>query len=1010
VSLTPSQFAERWRLASLSERSGAQSHFIDLCQMLGESHPAAADAIGERFTFEKPVNRTSGGKGFADVWLRDHFAWEYKGKHKNLAAAYKQLNDYREDLLNPPLLVVCDMNCFEVHTNFGKTKKRVYKFDLHDLELNRVTADCPLPPLEVLHALYNDTDLLRPERTDAFVTQEAAKVFARMAERLEIEKRSHADAPIATREEIAHFLLRLLFCLFADNIGLLPNHIFRRLIDSDDRFIPRIFLRKLRSLFEAMAEPEGNFGEHSIKHFNGGLFDNASIIDLDKTDLGLLHEVATKYDWSHVAPAIFGTLFERSLDPARRSLIGAHYTSEADILLLVEPIIVQPIRARWEQTKASILTLLERAAATPAQASIATRARGQDYSLGSQSQKRKARPEAERLLAEFFDYISGVRVLDPACGSGNFLYVALRKLLDLWLEARDFGIYHSIPLAIQYAVDHMASPAQLFGIEVEFYAHELASVVVWIGFLQWKIDHGILIDRQPILKRLTNIERADAILRYDEQTKQPYEPSWPSADFIIGNPPFLGGKLLRRALGDTYVDHLFEVYKGRVKAESDLVVYWFEKARHQLAITSIDRVGLLATQGIRGGANRAVLERIQQTGHIFWAWSDRKWVLSGAAVHVSMVAFERSTERLGTSHLDSEMWDCLLDGQPVPFINPDLTTGSNAASALRLKENASLCFMGTTKVGAFDIDAEIARKMLSAPLNPNGRPNSDVVRPWVNALDVTRRPRNMFIIDFGTDMTEAAAALYELPFEYVKHHVRLLRSGNKRETYAKRWWIHGEARGELRRAIRPLSRYIATPSLSKHRFFVWTQQDVVPDHQVFVLSRQDDYFFGVLHSGIHELWALKMGTQLESRPRYTPDSTFDTFPFPWPPGTEPSEAEDSRVEAIADAARKLVRLRDAWLNPPNASEVDLKERTLTKLYNKRPAWLENAHQTLDRAVFAAYGLAYPLSKDEIIRHLLALNHERAAGHVRMLSSHLPPKKSPGVERLPKQRPSVKFGS
>lgn len=261
-----------------------------------------------------------------------------------------------------------------------------------------------------------------------------------------------------------------------------------------------------------------------------------------------------------------------------------------------------------------------------------------------------------------------------------------------------------------------------------------------------------------------------------------------------------------------------------------------------------------------------------------------------------------------------------------------------------------------------------------------------MVRPWVNALDITRRPRNMFIIDFGTDMTEADAALYEMPFEYVKHHVKPVRTDNKRETYAKRWWIHGEARGDLRRAILPLSRYIITPSLSKHRFFVWSEKYVTPDHQVFAIVSDDDYFFGVLHSGIHELWALKMGTQLESRPRYTPDSTFDTFPFPWPPGTEPSEAEDPRVKAIADAARELVRLRDAWLNPPNASEADLKDRTLTKLYNLRAAgkcaWLENAHRALDEAVFAAYGWplelnGQALTTQQILSNLLTLNHQRA---------------------------------
>jgi type II restriction/modification system DNA methylase subunit YeeA len=225
-----------------------------------------------------------------------------------------------------------------------------------------------------------------------------------------------------------------------------------------------------------------------------------------------------------------------------------------------------------------------------------------------------------------------------------------------------------------------------------------------------------------------------------------------------------------------------------------------------------------------------------------------------------------------------------------------------------------------------------------------------------------------------------------MPFEYVKHQVKPDRLKNKRETYAKRWWIHGEARGDLRRAILPLSRYIITPSLSKHRFFVWSKKQVTPDHQVFAITRDDDYFFGVLHSSIHERWALNMGTQLESRPRYTPNSTFDTFPFPWPPGTEPPEAESPIVKAIADAARSLVWLRDAWLNPkpapgePPISEADLKKRTLTNLYNQRPEWLANAHRTLDEAVFAAYGWPSNLTTQQILANLLALNQQRAAAH------------------------------
>jgi type II restriction/modification system DNA methylase subunit YeeA len=374
-------------------------------------------------------------------------------------------------------------------------------------------------------------------------------------------------------------------------------------------------------------------------------------------------------------------------------------------------------------------------------------------------------------------------------------------------------------------------------------------------------------------------------------------------------------------------------------------------------------------------------------------------MLQGAAVHVSMIAFRSVQEvrwpsrKFGADGLiepshgpyqlpwPDEDQPYTLNGEPVDFINADLTSGSNTASALRLKENEGICFMGTTKVGAFEIDIETASRMALAPTNPNGRPNADVVRPWVNATNVMGRTRPMFIIDFGTDMTEHEAALYELPFEYVRHHVKPVRQANNRELYATKWWIHGEPRTELRRAIKPLGRYILTPRVSRHRVFVWLPVITLPDSATFAFAREDDYFFGVLHCSIHELWARAQGTQLrevESGFRYTPNSTFDTFPFPYPPGTEPSEADSPIVRAIADAARELVRLRDAWLKPPNPFHDDLTDRTLTKLYNARPAWLDNAHRALDAAVFAAYGWPADLSDQEILARLLALNHERAA--------------------------------
>ncbi|HEY0794626.1 MAG TPA: DNA methyltransferase [Acidisarcina sp.] len=959
--LSVAEFVHRWKIYSQSERPGAQSHFIDLCEVLGEPHPAASDSAGERYAFEKHIGTARGGKGYADVWLRDHFAWEYKRKNEDLKKAYQQLNDYREDLGNPPLLVVCDFNRFEIHTNFTNTAKRVYAFDLDDLNHNRVTAACPLPPITVLRALFGDYSVLRPDRTDAQVTQDAAKQFAKLAERLELEERNLG----ATRAEIAHFLMRILFCLFADSIGLLPDKVFRKLLQSEDRFQPRRFLRKLTLLFEAMSGEDGIFGEHTIKYFNGGLFDDAKIIQLDKADLGILFEVSKNYDWSHISPEIFGTLFERSLDPARRSLIGAHYTSAEDILLLIEPVLMRPLEQRWATVRQQVIEAL-------------TVERAEEAARNSRQARIRTDLKSEQILAAWIDELTAVRVLDPACGSGNFLYLSLRRMLDLWKEAKDFAAEQGISLVLP----KMVSPSQLFGIETEFYAHELASVVVWIGYLQWKHEHAVHDDREPILQKLDNIEHADAILRYDAEGK-PYEPEWPEADFIIGNPPFLGGKKLRRELTDQYVQSLFDLYQGSIAAESDLVVYWFEKSRKLLARNAKARVGLLATQQIRKGFNQRVLSKIAQSGSIFWAISNQPWFTEVnvddpkkgcskiiAQIRIAMIAFDSGLEE--TRYLDKVQ---------VSRINPDLSTQTDVTEAEILSENRNLCFQGPTRVGKFDLKQDAARKMLEGAINPNGRPNSDVVRPYVRTTDLTDRPRRAYIIDFGTKMSESEAALYQLPFEYIKATVKPYREkARSGDATGVPWWRHQRPRPALRKALTRMPRFIATPRTSRHRFFAWLETSVVIDTRVYAVMRADDYFFGVLHSKIQETWALANCAWhgVGNDPSYIKETCFDTFPFPWPPGTEPGEEADSRVKAIAEAARELVRLRDAWLNPPGASEEDLKTRTLTKLYNDRPEWLANAHRVLDEAVFAAYGWPSDLPKQEILARLLALNHERAA--------------------------------
>jgi len=500
-------FITKWQRSTLTERSAAQQHFLDLCAVLDHPTPATADPNGTSYTFEKGAKKTGGGGGWADVWKRHHFGWEYKGKRKDLMAAYQQLLLYREDLESPPLLVVCDLNRFEVHTNFTGTVKHIYAFTLADLGRNEPTATCSLPPLDVLRAVFNDADSLRPTLTTTGVTEAAARAFATLADSL----RGRGEDPEVT----AHFLMRLLFCLFAEDIGLLPSKLFATLVDRT-RTRPADFSTRLSQLFAAMATG-GYFGADDIAHFNGGLFTDATVLSLTSDDLAILAR-ATALDWASIEPAIFGTLFERSLDPAKRSQFGAHYTSRDDILLIVEPVLMEPLRRRWATVQEQAQVLMARRDGVSGGARTI-----HQRTLGS-------------MLLTFTDEIAAVRVLDPACGSGNFLYVGLKRLLDLWKEVSMFAAANGVGGLLPYTV----GPTQLYGIELNVYAHELASAVVWIGYIQWLHDNGFGIPEDPILKPLHNIRHMDAVLTYDDGGR-PIEPRWPEADVIVGNPPFVGG-------------------------------------------------------------------------------------------------------------------------------------------------------------------------------------------------------------------------------------------------------------------------------------------------------------------------------------------------------------------------------------------------------------------------------------------------------------------------------------
>ena len=952
--MTPSEFVAKWRASELKERSAAQSHFNDLCHLLGEPTPTDADPAGEWYCFERGARKDTGGDGWADVWKRGCFAWEYKGRRADLDAAFNQLRQYALALENPPLLIVSDMARFRIRTNWTNSVSETHEFSLDDLA-DGATRD-------KLKWAMSDPERLRPGETRHTVTERAAATFAELAQSL----RNRGHDP----QTVAHFINRLVFCMFAEDVGLLPGSMFTKMLEQARRR-PAGFATMASTLFGAMANKDGLVGFEPVAWFNGGLFDDDTALPLEQEEIDTALKAAA-LDWSEIDPSVFGTLFERGLDPDKRSQLGAHYTDRDKIMRIVEPVIVRPLLVEWETEKEKIAAAIAKEGkARPAR----RRRRTAPVRIG----------DSQGFLNAFLERLQDFTVLDPACGSGNFLYLALHALKDIehrvQLEAEAMGLERSFPAV---------GPANVKGIEINAYAAELARVSVWIGEIQWMRRNGFNEARDPILKPLETIECRDAILTSDGT-----ETDWPEADVIIGNPPFLGGKLLIGGLGEDYVSRMFSVWRGRVPPEADLVCYWFVKAGEQVGAGKTQRAGLVVTNSIRGGANRRALQAATANRQVFDAWSDEPWVIDGAAVRVSLICFSSADDVRGP--------EIRLDGEAVDEIHVDLSAkrdgaGIDLTGARRLPSNVGVAFMGDTKGGAFDIPGDLAREWLSLPANPNGSSNADVLKPWMNGMDLTRRTAGKWIVDFGWSMTETEAALYEAPFGHIKEHVRPMRQRNRREAYRRHWWRHVEPRQGMWRALDGLRRCIATPTLAKHRLFVWLDTRVCPDHQLIVIARDDDVTFGILHSRFHEAWSLRLGTSLEDRPRYTPTTTFETFPFP--DGLSPdiptaaNFANDPRAIAIAEATRRLVDLRDCWLNPPEWVEwVDepvagyprravprdddaarqLQKRTLTALYNTRPQWLADCHAALDTAVAAAYGWNAEMGTDEALRELLARN-------------------------------------
>ena len=936
---------------------------MDLCAVLGVPTPGSTT---NEYIFEQDTQIVGAARGYADVFMRDHFAWENKAPGANLDQALKQLLGYTLALDNPPLLVVCDRLTIRIHTQFNG-----HPSEVHTVALTEIAQP---DKQQLLRRLWTDPESFRPKKTTRDITEAAAQSFAALAEGL--RKRGNSA------DQVAHFLTQCLFCFFAEDVDLLPGHMFQRLVNNRQIMSKQLGVG-LSSLFKAMRDG-GMFGADEIPWFNGGLFKKIAVPELTVLDVTELRNAAD-LNWSAIDVSIFGTLFERGLDPAKRKQLGAHYTDPATILRIVEPVVQRPLLIAWADVAKTIGACMAR----------------------SVKRNDKGHKDGQRAFIAWLDYLSRYRLLDPACGSGNFLFMGLKALKDIEHKTH----LDAVALGLEREQDLVTGPFNVLGIEVNEFAAELARVTVWIGELQWRLQHGYAFKTNPVLEPLDNIECRDALIRKQVEGDKWSEASWPKASVVIGNPPFLGGGKKRGELGDEYFTALDDVYKGSVPGFADLVCYWFAKSLKAIENNGLTAAGLVSTNSIRGGANRKVLDAIADRGRIFTSWSDEAWVNEGAAVRVSLICFGGKDAHPGAAQ---------LDGIDVAAINSSLRAdlGFDPSLIKKLPESSDTAFEGTKKYGKFEVDGAVARQWLQSP-NPHGESNAAVVRPWANGGDVTSRRGDDWIIDFGTSRTEAEAALFELPYRHVLALVKPKRTDAM-------WWLHERTRPQMRAKLAPLRRFILTVRHSKYRLFVWQEAPAIPDTANIAIARADDATFGILHSRFHELWSLRMCSWLGvgNDPRYTPSTCFDTFPFP--AGLAPIDTSDQETEQIAggalvpagmaptsrpfavDIARSskvFDTLRSNWLNPPewtvrqaevvplgmaaspypdrilpkSGFESQVRARTLTGLYNERPPWLDAAHFDLDSTVAKAYGWSdytSTMPDDEILRRLLALNLAR----------------------------------
>jgi len=1040
-------FLSRWQKAGGTERANYQLFLTELCSLLDLPlpEPAGDDTRDNAYVFERRVviNQPDGSSnnGFIDLYKRGSFVLEAKqtgkaldssGWDKAMLKAHNQADQYARSLPadegRPPFILVVDVGRnIELYAEFTRSgatytpfpdsrNHRIRLEDLHDPEIRKRLAAVWLDPLS-----------LDPSRRSAKVTREIADQLAKLARSLEAAGHSP--------QLVSSFLMRSLFTMFAEDVGLLPDRGFTELLQRLKNK-PETFAPMLENLWQTMNT--GGFSpilESTLLQFNGGLFAEASAIALDREQMELLQN-ASDADWCYVEPAIFGTLLERALDARERHKLGAHYTPRAYVERLVLPTVIEPLRSEWKEVQA---------------AALAYESRG----------KHK---EAVNEVKAFQRHLCDVRVLDPACGSGNFLYVTLEHMKRL--EGEVFNLLADLGQTGTLDTEGLTvDPHQFLGLEINPRAARIAEMVLWIGYLQWHFrTHGKVNPPEPVLRDFHNIEHRDALIAYDavellrdesgkprtrwdgittktspitgeqipDDTAQveqytyinPHKAKWPQADYIVGNPPFIGASNMRRALGDGYVDAVRDTWH-EVPESADFVMYWWYVAAESVRAERARQFGFITTNSIKQTFNRRVVQQqldAKKPLSLTFAIPDHPWVDSedGAAVRIAMtVGSVRNRpgrlltvrEEFSSAQEQDEKEVILQEKSGTLFA--DLRIGANVAAASPLKACEGISSPGVKLHGAgFIVTPEEATRLGLGRETGIERH----IRAYRNGRDLTQSPRGVMVVDLFGLSSDQVREQFPALYQHVLERVKPERDQNNRPYYRDNWWLFGEPRRDWRNMAKGLPRYISTVETMKHRLFQWLDESVLPDNKLTNIATDEASILGVLSSRLHIVWALAAGSTLEDRPVWVKSTCFDAFPFP-----DASLMQQAQIRDLAeriDAHRKrqqalhpkltltgmynvLEKLRAC--EPLNTKDKTIHEQGLVSL-------LGELHDRLDRAVFAAYdwddladqlvgkpGATTPLpdkpeahadAEEDLLCRLVTLNNERAAeevsGHIRWL--------------------------